>query len=324
MSTRFVLLALFLLAQAVPAQADKGGVRTAGALFAAMQQARYHTDFSGVLVYGHGPHMQAVRIRHRLHGGTEQEQLQVLDGEVREIVRHDALLVCLFPDGRVQWLRSSEGSGWRDGLQHVRPELIDRSYHLRAVGTGRQVGRSADKYMVMPVDSWRYGYLLWVDRESGLMLKVQTVDHTGEVIEQLRFSELDLQPEFPPNAFHMPPAPVDVTASGRAPPRESPALLWEAGWLPPGFVAVRPAAAAEGSRSRQYSDGLAVFSLFTEALDERALPEGQTVEGATHALTRHRQLGRQRVAVTAVGEVPYATLEAVINGLIPLQPESSP
>ena len=44
-----------------------------------------------------------------------------------------------------------------------------------------------------PKDNLRFGYRIWSEKKSGLVVKVQTLDLEGNVLEQAAFSELVLQ-----------------------------------------------------------------------------------------------------------------------------------
>jgi sigma-E factor negative regulatory protein RseB len=156
----------------------------------------------------------------------------------------------------------------------------------------------------------RFGYRIWSEKKSGLVVKLQTLDEQGSVLEQAAFSELQLD------------APVRVSklAQMMAVPEgwrvEKPDALkttaaaegWSLKAQVPGFRPMscykRP---AEGVLQWIFSDGLASVSLFVESYDARRhLQEGVFSSGATNTLTRKVQ----EWWVTAVGEVPAQTLKA--------------
>ena len=65
-----------------------------------------------------------------------------------------------------------------------------------------------------------------------------------------------------------------------------------------------------------FTDGLATVSLFMEPFDpQRHDREGASAMGATHALVRRWPDGAGPWWVSAVGEVPAATLQAFVQGL---------
>ena len=153
------------------------------------------------------------------------------------------------------------------------------------------------------------------------MVKLQTLDAEGRVLEQAAFSELQLD------------APVKMEKLGQMMANtagyrvETSAMVkttaLSEGWVlkngVPGFQpmscfrrSVGTGTAADGMVQWVFSDGLASVSLFVEAFElQRHLQEGSTAMGATQSLTR--RIGDWWL--TAVGEVPQATLKAFAHGL---------
>jgi sigma-E factor negative regulatory protein RseB len=150
---------------------------------------------------------------------------------------------------------------------------------------------------------------------------MQTLDGQGQVIEQMVFSELQLD------------APVKMETLSRQMAKTqgykilrlqlnkttAEAQGWRLKQDVPGFVAMSShtrgdPAAAPGSLPLQwvFSDGLSSVSLFVETFDaQRHRREGASSMGATHSLTR--RLGEYWL--TAMGEVPPATLREFAQAL---------
>jgi sigma-E factor negative regulatory protein RseB len=183
------------------------------------------------------------------------------------------------------------------------------------LGNERVVGVEADIVEILPKDQLRYGYRVWSEKRTGLIVQLQTLDLEGRVLEQAAFSELQLDaPVSMPKLAQM----MAATDGYRVESPEMQKTTAEAqGWTlrrqVPGFKAMgcflRPvAASAQGVHAMQwmFSDGLATVSLFVEPFDRRRhTREGSTdLGGATRTLTRHLDAWW----ITAVGEVPAATL----------------
>ena len=142
------------------------------------------------------------------------------------------------------------------------------------------------------------------------MVKLQTVDADGKVIEQAAFSELQLDaPVRMEKLLQM----MAVPPGWRVEKAEAIKTTAAAeGWgLKSQVAGFRPMSCykrpAEGVLQWIFSDGLASVSLFVEAYDgQRHLREGMSASGATHTLT----LRVQDWWLTAVGEVPPQTLKA--------------
>ena len=65
-------------------------------------------------------------------------------------------------------------------------------YHLKTARGERVAGLETDVVQLVPVDSLRFGYRIWTEQKTGLVVKLQTLDSVGRVLEQAAFSELQL------------------------------------------------------------------------------------------------------------------------------------
>jgi len=159
--------------------------------------------------------------------------------------------------------------------------------------------------------------MLYADMKTGMLLKAETLDAKGEVIEQFTFTEFRvgavprerLKPRHATQAWR-------VEESGA-----TPANLAAAGWglssELPGFRKVtelRRRVGGAGSVGQVvYSDGLAAVSVFIEPLEGRRDPvrTGLAGVGAIHIYTREVA----RHMVTVVGEAPAASVQRIANAV---------
>jgi sigma-E factor negative regulatory protein RseB len=203
---------------------------------------------------------------------------------------------------------------------------IEQFYVARQAGVERVAGFDADVVQIEPRDKLRYGYRVWSELKTGLVIKLQTLDGQGQVLEQVAFLELQLD------------APVSMSrlsrmmASTEGYTVESPEMAkttaeaegWQLKTPVAGFKPMscyrRPSAggtAGQGSTVQWiFSDGLASVSLFIEAYDQRRhAAEGLMAMGATHMLAKRLNDRTGDWWLTAVGEVPAPTLQAFSQGL---------
>src|SRR5690606_4228368 len=124
---------------------------------------------------------------------------------------------------------------------------------------------------IQPKDDFRYGYMLWLDRETAMPLKSQIRDENGEIVEQILFTQIQISDFIPASALH--PA-IDTEGftffrTPEARSETSDGVPWRASMLPGGFrlSAARQRAIAGSSYPVEhlvYSDGLATVSVFIE------------------------------------------------------------
>lgn len=275
-------------------------------LLARMAGALAATEFEGTLVYLHGHQLSALRVVHRIEGGQSRESLLALSGPVRAMARSERGVTCVLPDARpIQVRRGADlGPAWR--AQRVDPARLAPHYQIEALGQSRVAGRDTDVVGIIPRDALRYGYRYYVDRDTGLPLKTDLMDSTATPVEQVMFTDIAVIAQGTPLT-------EPVAAPAGPPPPLPPG--WRFGPLPDGFAVVTPgeeggAEPHPGRDSVLLSDGVASVSVTVEPVAGQGF-EGVTCLGAAHAAGAVRD-GRQ---LTAVGEVPAATVQAILDGL---------
>lgn len=286
-------------------------------LLTRIQQAARKQDYAGVFMYQQGETIQSSRLVHVMDGTGERERLEILDGQPREYLRHNDDVQCLIPERKTVLIERRRGDRF-PGLLLGDPANLSEHYKIRTEpALHRVAGRECRLITIEPLDKLRYGYRLCVDVETNLLLKAQTLNAARGVVEQVSFTSLRLGSEVDTQSLSsrwntrdwkvMESAmkPVDLAAQGwRIPP-------------PKGFAVVMQVARSMGRggpvSQMVLSDGLAAISVFIEPYDSRRgdrLPDGAAQRGAITVFST-------RIAdfwLTAVGEVPVATLEQLAEG----------
>jgi sigma-E factor negative regulatory protein RseB len=282
-------------------------------------------NYEGTLVHTHGGHASVLRIVHRVENGVVTERIASLDGAGREIIRDDRETTCILPDQEMVMVDQREDDGTQQSplRQRVLPYAgIDSElYRVVIEGPGRAAGRRAQRLSVVPADGWRYGYRLWLDHATAMPLKVQVNGTDGEVIEQLLFASIDLPEQIDEERVRARNTTESFTwrhsEAAAAAREEGLETAWRARDLPPGFALMKvrhkTAGAATGEPVEQlvYSDGLATVSVFIDSAMADAPEDGAYRIGAANAYTLRRD-GR---LITAVGEVPGATVETIARSV---------
>ena len=260
--------------------------------------------------------MASSRIWQACDGQQQMERVEALSGTPRTIFRRNDEVRTFWPQSRVVRVDRREASGLFPRVPVVTGAAISQFYIARPLGQERVAGMAADVVWFKPQDTLRFGYRFWSEKDTGLVVKLQTLDAEGRVLEQSAFSELDLNA--PVRADQLSRL-MDATAGYKVvAPSVVKTTAQEEGWAlrqpVAGFVPVSchrrtVSATDEAPAVLQclYSDGLASVSLFMEPFDARRHPAQPQVSsmGST-------QLIAQRVLsdvwLTAVGEVPLQTL----------------
>ena len=174
-------------AQTLPQSAPEGM-----ALLRRIYQATGKLSYSGTFVYQQGARTETSRI-HRVTGpGGDVERVEVLDGQPREIVRTRDTVRCYLPESRTVKVERHLDQRAFPGMLPSQISEISRNYTITRGEPRRIAGYDCEAVVLTPKDDLRYGYTLWADVNSGMLLKARTFDRNGETIEQFTFAQLSI------------------------------------------------------------------------------------------------------------------------------------
>lgn len=281
--------------------------------------SRQHSFIGTFVVSSPAGALSSGRIWHASEGERPTERIESLTGAARSTLRRGDQWLTLMPDQRLARLERRQPAGlFPAGLSRSREAARASYYTAREAGADRVAGFDADLVLIEPRDNHRYGYRVWSERKSGLVVKLQTLDGQGQVLEQAVFSQLQIDAALRPRQVV---PTLDPPAGWRVERIENAATTAQAeGWdlrsPVPGFEAVgcyRRGPDAGDTLQCVFSDGLASVSLFVEAYD----PQRHAAVQAAVAVGASQTQGRRLKSwwVTAVGEVPPQTLRAFAQAL---------
>lgn len=288
-----------------------------------MNQALRHRNYVGTFVYVHGEHMESMRVFHRADTEGGIERLIALSGPPREVIRDHHSVKCILPDSRMVLVERRYAAGRFPAAlpASVPAARLAAYYEFKDLGDGRVADYPTKIIGIMPRDQYRYGYRLWLDTKTGMLLRSDLLDSSGHSVERVMFTSLrypQVIPDAELRATEIGAGFVWNIQGDREPlsPAEA-GVRWEATRLPPGFVlsltdVQRVAGVPQPVRHLVFSDGLASVSVFAEtAQASRNALIGPSQMGAVNAFGR--QVGDHHL--TVVGDVPAPTVELIAESM---------
>lgn len=329
--TLYVLSGFVIYANAGDVAANKAtDTQEAQLLLKKIQSAAQRLNYTGTFVYQQGNLVRSSRITHLLEGRNEFEKLEVLDGNPREYIRANEEITGYVPGTRTLLIEKRVTRDVFPSIIAAGPADLAQHYDIRKGETGRVAGYDCQAVVLEPKDDLRYGYKLWAEKSTGLLLRMQTIDEKNEVIEQIAFTHLGIG-----NIDRRQVRPSFGNTSGwhveNAVMKQVDLSDWRVKSLPAGFLRVHelrrmisdtPAQNVDGSArvnvqpsQREvfqivFSDGLAALSIFIEPAT-RSRTEGSLRQGATSIVGK--RLGDYWL--TIVGEVPPAAIRQIANSI---------
>lgn len=343
-----------LVVAATPKSASPAGpaalppLADAPAVVRRIREAAQRRSYTGTFVVNSAGMMSSSRITHFADGRNQVERIEALDGQMRRIYRHNDAVHVLWPKTREASIEPRDLLAGFPAPSLTEGPLAPDLYELQTNAPDRVAGLDAQVVTLKPRDLLRYPQRLWLEPQSGLLLRADTLGLRGEVLESAAFSELQLDAPLQPQPLLQEMRRLDGYRIQKSLLQRSD--LDREGWqlrnAPAGFQLVRcvrrplhlpergtgrsstpasnPAATASaapppsgpgdagGLLQATYSDGLALVSVFIEPFDAAVHQrEGSASWGATQAWAR-------RLTdwwVTVVGDVPLVALQQFSSGL---------
>jgi len=261
---------------------------------------------------------------HWLHGLTEDSEngnqveleiLALLNGPRRDILRIDDIVSYIEPEYAPYSIMSSHISGPIPAVFSQDISVLKNNYHFVSVGKSRVLGRVAQLIRIVPKDTHRFGYWVWLDQESGLLLKLAIITRKGQLLEQIQFTHLEITDTLSDHLKQLQatdlPKIIDITTK-----QEDTELTWQVNWLPNGFKQIksnrhRINTSKQAVEFMLFNDGLVDISVYVNPSKDKQRAIEFANDGATLVLNQVIS----NVEVSVVGKIPVASAKKIVKSV---------
>ncbi len=289
-----------------------------------MHRASHTLNYVGKFVYQQDKQLTMMKIIHAVDEHGERERLVSLDEVGREVIREKNKVTCILPDRKSVVVEKG-----RPNLQFppAFPMNIDHlkdQYEFKLASRERVAGQTAQKITIDPIDQFRYGHRLWVDVDTGLLLKTHLIDERGQLLEQFMFTDIEFRDEIPEDMLKPGVQGQNYTwyeaednTHEHQTSHKDMADHWKVSQMPAGFMhdmqRDHHMPNKTAVKHMVFSDGLASVSVFIEKRNKQSpnLVDASRM-GAVNAYGKELN----EYSVTAVGEVPQATVKMISESVI--------
>ncbi len=314
-SRNIILMPLAALCSILPVQAHSAD--SISVLLSKSAQAAESVSYKGTFIYSNGLEPETMRVYRLVSSSGFQERIHSLSGDSSEIVRNSKGVWCYFPDRKEGFFKFRDDQLFR--MPKIDAALVpelQKYYLITMVGRERIANRWTNQLKFIPKDSYRYGVNLWIDTESGLLLRSDLFNKDQEVIDWYAFVDITLDEQIQDSDLLPTESGADYlwTFSSEGEMMVADALTpLNVTMLPDGFKKIKHVRTQSEEDEKEqivFSDDLATVSLFMQKLDQDKLDGyfvGSSKLGAVNAYGRVID-GYQ---VTVVGEVPFDTVRVI-------------
>lgn len=310
---KWLSLAVLLVMPVVVYASDKQSVEY---WLQKMHHAAHMANYVGKFVYQQDKQLSMMKIIHAVDENGERERMLSLDDVGREVIRDKDRVTCILPDRKSVVVEKGRPKLQFPPAFPVSIKTLQGQYTFDVSRQERIAGHMAQRIAIKPIDRYRYAHRLWVEVNTGLLLKTHLLDEHGRLLEQFMFTELEFMDHVPEELLKPHVTGENFTwyesSDDEDTSNTSKHMNWFVSRMPVGFVndlqRNHSLPNKTSVRHMVYSDGLASVSVFIEKHEDQ-LPNliGASRMGAVNAFGRIVNNHH----ITAVGEVPQATVRMI-------------
>ncbi len=244
-----------------------------------------NNNYKGVMVFAQGASMESFSVDHQMSNGEETLRMKTLSGAPKELVKKGGQFQTNAQTKHVQF--SSAIAAEQTSFSQFAHAADNKWYKVELAEKSRVAERSVQVVDIKAQDQLRYSYRLWLDEQTGLPLRVVTLDENKAIIEQVVFTQIQITPSKQQDVARKTPKQKTL---------ENPYKDVK------GFKLIAKEAKGN-SQHLLYTDGLSSVSLYVEpsALKQKAQMKKEAVNGL--------MLSNGSTRYVALGKVPVLTLE---------------
>lgn len=284
-----------------------------GALLQQMSSASRSLNYELAYISISKQGIESLRYRHAVIDKQPLGQLLHMDGPRREVLQRGEGISYFEPGLEPFTLSGDHIVDALPAIVYADFGRLTKYYDFISVGSTRISDRPCEVIRVVARDGSRYSYIVWMDVDTKLPLRVDLLDRDGGTLEQYRVISFVVGAEVQGVMQGLIKANLPPLLS--LPAVENVKLGWSAGWLPAGVDEVarnrrKLPNVTEPVETRLYSDGLFSFSVNVSPAGSGA---GQQYyrQGRRTIQTEVRN-GNE---ITVVGELPPATAKRIADSI---------
>ena len=274
-------------------------------------------NYKGTVVRLRDGKVDTFKVVHTVKDGVVREKVVIQDGNGLEIIRNGNEVHCILPDRESVLVEEWNNQSTLFSTLPSSDIRFGSEYDVLIKDFERVAGRKAAKLAILPHDNYRYGYLIWLDSETGFPLQTQLIGDDNTPLEHVKFADISIQQNILSSAL----APSYSTDNWKwyTEPRRTMKREVESDWVadevPPGFRVVSTQQkilpdVEDPLTHIIYSDGLVTISVFIAPVTDKK-KAGRSSAGASNSYSTVIDDYR----VTAVGQVPQITVEQIAKSM---------
>ena len=283
-----------------------------------MQKAYQNKNYEILYLSSLQPQLEPMQLIHGIVDGKEISYFRYLNGVIRESIQSDGK-ISYFEQGKPAYtLESKHDRSVFANIADFDYEKGSESYDYVIAGKMRIAGKQSIAIRMISKDEYRYSYVVWCDLQSGLPLRLDTLNTNSTVIEQIMVVSLNISEEINPWLVNLSKNPLPELVHIKQ-STTSKSSHWKTTWLPTGFSVVKDdqhKLVMHENEPVSYillDDGIINVSIYIS--DKKILLNEQQKlirHGSTLLYTKQKA----KVEINVVGDIPIATAKRLAESIV--------
>ena len=280
-----------------------------------MNAAMKILNYQGTVIFMKNGQLDTMKYRHSFDSGVEQERLSSLNTPLREVTRKSNEVSCLFKETSQKVINHHPIDS--SFIINLPPnnENLDKLYSLTLLGNESIAMLPAQIIDIQPKDQYRYARKIWIESKHYLPLKVEVYNLDGSILEQVLFTDLQIDGKselntgvIDENSLHV----THIHTTQAEPFEQAPFMLknWPQGFKTIFFIRNSLQQSQKSVDHLLISDGFSSVSVYLEPKQDQGL-QGLNSLGSVNSFSRVIA----QFQVTVLGEVPAKTVEFIADGI---------
>ncbi|WP_294964965.1 MucB/RseB C-terminal domain-containing protein [uncultured Gilliamella sp.] len=249
-------------------------------------------------------------------GAAKKENINAhllyLEGPAKEIILHKSATSYFQPDSPSFSIASSRIiEAFPDVIYNDFTQLTS-IYDFALLGNTRTANRSVQLVKIVAKDKDRYSYVIWIDVETYLPMRIDLLDQNNEIISQLKVIQLDMNFNKKKMTDYINHRTYPILLSIE---KQNSALVdWRLAWLPNGFkeIAAYNVNFYESDiATKLFSDG--VFSFTVNVSPEETKQSNQFIQQGGRTIFSTNFANKN---IIIIGNLPLVTIERIAQNII--------
>ncbi|MDF7667215.1 MucB/RseB C-terminal domain-containing protein [Orbaceae bacterium ESL0727] len=242
--------------------------------------------------------------------------LLYLEGPAKEIILHHNITSYFQPDSASFSITSPRiVEAFPDVIYNDFKQLAN-TYDFILLGKTRTANRSVQLIRIIAKDKDRYNYVVWIDDETYLPLRIDLIDLNNELLQQMKVVEFNQNFDKKKllNYIDNRTYPILLAIEKKNNNLDE----WQLTWLPTGFkeiAAYNISFYNSDIATKLFSDG--VFSFTVNISDEQTTPTNQLIQQGGRTIFS-TNLNKKNIII--IGNLPLTTIERIAQNITEKSP----